>query len=245
MPTFTCQHCNFMAASREMFPNSEHVCKNCMRDRPIAWKTIIYILARQSNNFPEELKAKPVKRAKATHVLHNLSNPPAKQLIARIKFDTVLFKEWTHKKLELQQAKGGQCAYTDACLDHMLDWISEKRSSGNLVIHESDISLCSWNDELSPWPSPILTPHNDTPASVVSACGATPLTTSWEIKYRKQQRKKSALQKQFDDLQRQNEKLLEQNRKFEIKNETMVALVKHLTEQLILNSGNNIHLNSD
>jgi hypothetical protein len=240
MSTYTCQHCDFTAASRDMFPNSEHVCKNCMRDRPIAWKTIIYILARQNTSFPEELKAKPVKRAKAKHVLHNLSNPPAKQLITRIKFDTILFKEWTQKKLDLQDEKGGQCAYTDACLDHMLDWMSEKRSSSNLVIHESDISQCYWHEDLSSWPSP--SPTSNTPASAVSACDAIPIS-SWEIKYRKQQRKKSALQKQFDDLQRQNEKLLEQNRKFEIKNETMVALVKHLTEQLIANSDEHTHLN--
>jgi len=140
MSTFTCQHCNFCANSRDLFPHSENVCKNCMRDRPIAWKTIVYILARQNNSFPAELKTKPAKRAKATHVLHNLANPPAKQLMANIKFDTVLFREWTRKKLELQQNKGGQCAYTDACLDHMLDWMSEKKAAGNLVIHESEIA---------------------------------------------------------------------------------------------------------
>ena len=238
MSTFTCQHCNFCANSRDLFPHSENVCKNCMRDRPIAWKTIVYILARQNNSFPTELKTKPAKRAKATHVLHNLANPPAKQLMANIKFDTVLFKEWTRKKLELQQNKGGQCAYTDACLDHMLDWMSEKKAAGNLVIHESEIALCSWNEELSPWPSP--TPN--TPCSVVSVCAATPIASSWEIKYRKQQRKCSALRKQNEEIQARLDEQEKQNRQFQVRNETMLELVKHLTQQLINASDGQQHL---
>lgn len=232
MSLYTCQHCNVTSATRELFPHSEHVCKHCMRDRPIAWKTMIYILARQNNNFPEELKIKPVKRAKATHVLHNLANPPAKQLMTNIKFDTVLFKEWTRKKLELQTQKGGQCAYTDACLDHMADWMAEKKTAGNLVIHETDISQCSWNDTLSPWPSPT----DNTPAAV-SVCAETPLVSGWQVKCHKQQRKNADLRKQNDELQLKIATLMKQNRQFQMRHETMAELVNHLTQRLINASG--------
>ena len=232
MTQYICQHCNFCATTRKMFPNSEHVCKNCIRDRPIAWKTMIFCLARQNNNFPADLQRKPVKRAKATHELQNLASAPAKQLMANINFDSIIFKEWTNKKLELQKAKGGQCAYADACLDHMLEWVLDKKNAGNIVIHPADISHCSWKDQppmSSPWPSPI----SNTPRPVVSAHDVTPVASSWEIKFRKQQKKNKALLKQVGELERTIHTLTAQNKEINIRNETMVELINHLTQQLI------------
>ena len=229
MPGYTCQHCNFCANTREMFPHSENVCKNCMRDRPIAWKTIVYLLARQNDAFPSELKTKPVKRAKASHALHNLANPPAKHLMSNIKFDTVLFKEWTQKKIELQRNKGGQCAYTDACLDHMNDWMSAKKIAGNLVIHKTEISQCYWNDELSTCPSFA----DNTPYAGASPSAGTPLVSSWQVKYHKQKKKNSELKKQNDELQSKVATLIKQNSQFQMKHETMTELVNHLTQRLI------------
>ena len=236
MTQYTCQHCNFCATTRDMFPNSENVCKNCIRDRPIAWKTMIFCLAKQNNNFPAELQTKPVKRAKATHELQNLASPSAKRLMDNMKFDTIVFKEWTQKKLELQKAKGGQCAYSDACLDHMLEWILNKKNAGNIVIHSTDISQCSWNDSpimLSPWPTPVS--HTSPP--VVTSCDATPVASSWEIKFRKQQKKYKALQKRAGDLEKTIQRLTRQNSQYEIKAETMVELINHLTQQLINGGG--------
>ena len=232
MTQYTCQHCDFCATTRELFPNSENVCKNCIRDRPISWKTMIFCLARQNNAFPADLRIKPVKRAKAVNELQNLASPSAKQLMANMKFDSIIFKEWSKKKLELQRAKGGQCAYADSCLDHILEWIEDKKNSGNIVIHPTDISQCSWKDNsdtLSPWPTCI----SDTPYQAVSAHHATPVASSWEIKFRKQQKKNKALQRQVSELEAKIKNLTAQNNNTIIKNETMVELINHLTQQVI------------
>jgi hypothetical protein len=239
MTQYICLHCNFGATDRTQFPNSEHVCKNCMRDRPIAWKAALYILARSNDSFPTELKTKPAKRAKALHHLQNLSNPPTKELMERICFDTIVFKEWTKKKVELQTFKGGQCAYSDACLEYMTDWFNARRSSGNINIHESDIEKCSWTEShtipsptmLSPWSSP-------SPVSAVSAIGDNSVVpeyviSEWELKMRKAQRKNKILRKSYDELEQRSYKTDQRNNELEIANQTMRALIAHLTNQLI------------
>lgn len=237
MPQYVCSHCNFTSSERAHFPNSERVCKNCVRDRPIAWKAMLYILARSNNAFPAELKVKPQKRGKASHPLQNLSNTSTRQFADQLCFDTVLFKEWTAKKLRLQQAKGGQCAYSDACLDHMVDWIAAKRQTENIIIHDTDIAQCKWNDTLSPWPS-------TSPASAVSETGGNHVVpqntiTQWELKARKAQRKNAILKKSHADLQEQYQQLVKRNKGLEIANQTMRALVEHLTHQLI--DANGVH----
>jgi hypothetical protein len=234
MTQYTCLHCNFGATDRTQFPNSEHVCKNCIRDRPIAWKAALYILSRSNGSFPAELKIKPAKRAKALHHLQNLSNSPTKALMERICFDTIVFKEWAKKKLELQTLKGGQCAYSDACLEYMTDWFQARRISGNINIHESDIEKCSWTESatmLSPWSSP-------SPASAVSAIGDNsvapePVISEWELKARKAQRKNIILRKSHDELEKRCNKTDHRNNELEIANQTMRALIAHLTNQLI------------
>ena len=237
MPPYTCHHCNFSSSERAYFPNSEHVCKNCVRDRPIAWKAMLYILARSNNAFPAELKVKPAKRGKASHPLQNLSNASTRCLADQISFDTVLFKEWTTKKLQLQEAKGGQCAYSDACLDHMVDWISAKKLSGHMIIHDTDIQQCKWDNILSPWPSA-------SPASAVSETGGNHVVpqntiTPWELKARKAQRKNTILKKSHADLQEQYQQLVKRNKGLEVTNQTMRALIEHLTHQLI--DANSMH----
>ena len=248
MSQFTCQHCNFTAGDRKKFPNSEHVCISCVRDRPIAWKTILYILAKKNQQYPEPLKVKPEKRKKAIHPLQNLSNNKAKELANNIKFDTKLFVEWTNKKKQLQQEKNGQCAYSDACLDYMFDWITSEIELKNFYLHDSDIEQCSFTFDTNQGENSIECNSiheiqtdgiisNDTTSSVSTDASETEHVvkniTNWRKRVFKLQEKNKKISKELDDVKEINGNLEARNRQLITTNETLRELIKHLTEQLI------------
>jgi len=241
---YTCQHCGFAANERTMFPCSERVCITCGRDRPLAWKAVLHVLARMSDVFPEELRERPRKRAKAVHYLQNLSGMPARALAERIRFDSILFREWSAKKTALQDAKGGQCAYSSECLEHMADWLEQRRRSGELIIDGGTVDLCRWEsvDAEQPTASAVSSAVSAAGDSHVPAPDAGPPAAerdtpvdprvSWQSRASKAMRKKAELQKSHDELLQRCSSLDARNKDLEARHATLVGLVMHLTRQI-------------
>lgn len=194
MTVYTCQHCNAKSDSRDDFPSALTVCKACVRDRPIGWKTLLYLLGKHGGpSYDEAFRQKPEKRVKATHRLQNLGNLESRRLAEALHFDDVIFPVWRQGKTARQVAKGGQCAYSDACSDILEKWVNEQKLSGHLVIDPDSIENCMWKDEpLSPWPSP----------SHVSDAGSSPEQQPeinvWELKARKKGRENKRLRKELE-----------------------------------------------
>ena len=135
MQEFQCQHCG-IKGGLDVFVNSTSICKQCLRNRPICWKVVLYSLANiaeDSTGIPNELKEPPQTRGKACCKLQNMSMPASKQLISIIKFDE-LYNIWYAKKCECQDAKGGGGAYADQCRDTLFKYIESKTKSGELCV---------------------------------------------------------------------------------------------------------------
>ena len=135
MPEFQCQHCG-IKGGLDVFVSSTSICKQCLRNRPICWKVVLYSLANlaeDSSGIPHELKEPPQTRGKACCKLQNMSMPASKQLISIIKFDE-LYNIWYTKKCECQDAKGGGGAYADQCREALFKYIQSKTKSGELYV---------------------------------------------------------------------------------------------------------------
>ena len=135
MQNFQCQHCG-IKGGLDIFVNSTSICKQCLRNRPICWKVVLYSLANivdDSTGIPTELKEPPQTRGKACCKLQNMSMPASKQLINIMKFDE-LYKVWYAKKCECQDAKGGGGAYADQCREALFKYLESKKKSGELYV---------------------------------------------------------------------------------------------------------------
>ena len=135
MQEFQCQHCG-IKGGLGVFVNSTSICKQCLRNRPICWKVVLYSLANlaeDSTGIPAELKEPPQTRGKACCKLQNMSMPASKQLISIIKFDE-LYNVWYAKKCECQDAKGGGGAYADQCREALFKYLESKTKSGELCV---------------------------------------------------------------------------------------------------------------
>ena len=147
MEGFKCQHCG-ITGIENMCRCSSTICKQCLRNRPICWKVVLYSLANlaeDSTGIPDELKEPPQTRGKACCKLQNMSMPASKQLISIIKFDE-LYNVWYTKKCECQDAKGGGGAYADQCHEALFKYIESKTKSGELCVKSLEKFINYTND---------------------------------------------------------------------------------------------------
>ena len=225
MTVYTCQHCNATSESRADFPSALTVCKACVRDRPIAWKTLLYLLGKHGGaEYAGALRRKPEKRVKATHRLQNLGNLETRRLAEALRFDSVVFPVWRQGKTDRQVAKGGQCAYSDACSDILEKWIQQQKGDGHLIVHPSDIESCAWHEAaLAPWPSPI---------SHTSPSPGAPVVDAWELKAREKGRMCKKLKKELKERDAEIAKLVAMEARQQIALETMKGIIEFMAAKL-------------
>ena len=250
MQEFQCQHCG-IKGGLGVFVNSTSICKQCLRNRPICWKVVLYSLANlaeDSTGIPAELKEPPQTRGKACCKLQNMSMPASKQLISIIKFDE-LYNVWYAKKCECQDAKGGGGAYADQCREALFKYLESKTKSGELCVKslekfinytpecKSDIY---WNDvQNNPESQDSDTKYEsisigsqneiESPSTRVSEIGENDnIPNAIDIVTRNTQRKKRA-KKQNLEIQRM-QKIIDELKSREI---LYVNIINHLTSNTV------------
>ena len=236
----TCQHCGF-SGDRDFFPNTVTICKNCVRDRPIAWKATLYnaiTLCQDHSNIPECLKEIPGIRGKNAHPLQNLSKLATRSLMETLKFDEILYPIWSQKKKESQDNKGGAGAYADVARTHLFAFMKQETDKGNLVLKNINefitnttpkpSSDCCWKDSTNATPLSetgdnleSVVPLNESNHTANTLCSwpsmenHTFVPNPWEQKYHALKRD----QRQKDDL------IIEQEARIELLNRIINNIV--------------------
>ena len=136
MSIHICQHCGFRG-DRKDFPNTTSICKQCIRNRPIAWKATlwcIFNLVDDKDKISTELKEVSDIRGKTCHEVQSMSKRRARVLMDAIEFDTRLYPIWYESKQKSQTEKGGGGSYADVCRRVLFNFINNEKDEGRFIL---------------------------------------------------------------------------------------------------------------
>ena len=136
MSIHICQHCGFRGG-RQDFPNTTSICKQCIRNRPIAWKATlwcIFNLVDDKDKISTELKEVSEIRGKTCHEVQSMSKRRARILMDAIEFDTKLYPVWYESKQKSQTEKGGGGSYADVCRRVLFNFIKQEKDEGRFIL---------------------------------------------------------------------------------------------------------------